>query len=233
MADEKKLREYLKLVTADLHQARTRVRELENEDPVAIVGMACRLPGDVASPEQLWDLVEAGRDAIGPYPKDRGWTADPAGRGGFLSNAAEFDALFFGISPREARTMDPQQRIVLESAWEALERAGIGPVSLQGSRTGVFVGASYQGYDALADHAEELIIGNAPAVISGRISYALGLEGPSLTIDTACSSSLVAMHSAVAALRAGECSLALAGGVSVISTPALFVEFTRQQGLAP
>ncbi|MFB9904377.1 SDR family NAD(P)-dependent oxidoreductase [Allokutzneria oryzae] len=230
MADENKLREYLKLVTADLHKARTRVRELESADAVAIVGMACRFPGGVTDADGLWDLVAEGRDAIGPFPAERGWTA--TGRGGFLAGAAEFDADFFGISPREARTMDPQQRLVLENAWEALESAGIGPAGLRGSRTGVFVGASYQAYDSLAGHAEELIVGNAPSVISGRISYALGLEGPSLTIDTACSSSLVALHSAVSALQRGECALALAGGVSVMATPALFAEFTRQQGLA-
>jgi len=229
MADENKLREYLKLVTADLSRARARVRELEGE-PVAIVGMACRFPGDVHGPDQLWDLVDQGRDAIGPFPVERGWPE--GGQGGFLAGVAEFDADFFGISPREARTMDPQQRLVLEGAWEALEHAGIGPASLRGSRTGVYVGAYYQGYDALADHAEELIIGNASSVISGRVSYALGLEGPSLTVDTACSSSLVAIHSAVTALHRGECTLALAGGVSVMASPSVFVEIARQQGLA-
>ncbi|QUQ64261.1 type I polyketide synthase [Kutzneria sp. CA-103260] len=229
MADENKLREYLKLVTADLSRARARVRELEGE-PVAIVGMACRFPGGVHGPDQLWDLVDEGRDAIGPFPVERGWPED--GHGGFLDGVAEFDADFFGISPREARTMDPQQRLVLESAWEALEHAGIGPSSLRGSRTGVYVGAYYQGYDGLADHAEELIIGNASSVISGRVSYALGLEGPSLTVDTACSSSLVALHSAVTALHRGECTLALAGGVSVMASPSVFVEIARQQGLA-
>ncbi|MDT5042776.1 MAG: hypothetical protein QOE51_3761, partial [Actinoplanes sp.] len=230
MADENKLREYLKLVTADLAMTRARVRELESDEPIAIVGMACRFPGGVTSADELWELVAAGRDAIGGFPVDRGWPAD--GQGGFLAGVADFDADFFGISPREARTMDPQQRLILENAWEALEHARIAPGSLRGSRTGVFVGACYQAYDALADHAEELMIGNASSVISGRISYTLGLEGPAMTVDTACSSSLVALHSASTALRRGECSLALVGGVTVMSTSSLFAEMARQQGLA-
>ncbi|MFH8371759.1 type I polyketide synthase [Streptomyces sp. NPDC018031] len=256
MSEDPKLVEYFKRVTAELYETRERLRAAERraDDPVVVVGMGCRFPGGVDTPGRLWEVFAEGRDVISGFPGDRGWPEDLydeecAGRrarpgrsgvrhGGFVEGAAEFDAGFFGISPREALAMDPQHRVLLEVAWHTVESAGIDPVSLRGSATGVFAGLIHGDYTARPESVPEDLVGqlaiaNTPSVASGRIAYVLGLHGPALTVDTACSSSLVAIHLAVRSLRDGESDLALAGGVTLMAGPTRFVEFSQQQALAP
>uniref|UniRef100_UPI003570A991 SDR family NAD(P)-dependent oxidoreductase n=2 Tax=Streptomyces olivaceoviridis TaxID=1921 RepID=UPI003570A991 len=238
-------------ITGTERAAATAPVRADSDEPVAIIGMSCRLPGGVTTPAELWELLREGRDAVSGFPADRGWNVaelyDPTGRrtgssavreGGFLYDAADFDAGFFGLSPREAHAMDPQHRLLLEAGWETFESAGIDPLSARATRTGVFVGVMHHDYAArftvIPDGYEGYLgNGNAGSLASGRLSYTLGLEGPAVTVDTACSSSLVALHLAVQAVRRGECTQALAGGVTVMATPSAFVEFSRQGGLSP
>lgn len=251
MATEVELRQYLKRATAGLQQAKQRVHDLESKssEPLAIVGMGCRFPGGVFSPEDLWDLIANQREVVMPWPADRGWDPglydpDPAAHGksyvhdgGFLDIAA-FDAAFFGISPHEALAMDPQHRMLLEVTWESLERAGIDPTSLRGTRTGVFTGLIHGAYGPLITSDPDglgpfLLTGRTASCASGRVAYLLGLHGPAVTLDTACSASLVALHLATQSLRAGECDLALVGGVCAAATAEAFIHFSIQRALAP
>ena len=243
-------RHLLERLTGERTGPADRAEPVDPRDPIAVVGTACRFGGGVSSPEQLWELVAAGGDAVTGFPADRGWDLgrlyhpDPAHpgtshtrEGSFLADVAGFDAAFFGIAPREAAVLDPQQRILLETTWEALERAGIDPAGLAGSVTGAWVGTNYQDYRtrfAAIPPASEgyFITGNAASLLSGRLAYALGWHGPAITVDTACSSSLVALHQAAQALRAGECDLAAVAGVAVLASPEAFVDFSRKHVLS-
>ncbi|MFD4764697.1 beta-ketoacyl synthase N-terminal-like domain-containing protein, partial [Streptomyces sp. NPDC058439] len=243
---DKRIVEALRTSLKEAERLRTQNREIlaANSEPIAIVAMSCRLPGDVAGPDEFWQLVSTGTDAITDFPAHRGWEQPErdqgpetyAPRGGFVHDADLFDADLFGISPREALAMDPQQRLLLESAWEAFETAGVDPRSLAGTPTGVFIGASPSGYGLIDQGSEDAesfaLTGGASSVLSGRVSYVFGLEGPAVTVDTACSSSLVALHLAAQALRQGECRMALVGGVAVMATPGSFSAFAKQGGLA-
>lgn len=251
MADEEKLRQYLKKATGELQQTARRLHEVELKDsePIAIVGMGCRFPPDLRSAADLWRFVAGEGDGISPFPDDRGWgtVSVPGGdampeptacQGGFVAGADRFDAGFFGIGEHEALAMDPQQRLLLETAWEAVEHAGLDPLGLRGTRTGVYAGVSYCHYAAgpqavhPAGVEDQLIVGGAPSTTSGRVAYVMGLHGPAISLDTACSSSLVAIHLACQGLRRGDCELALAGGVTIMATPNVIVEFGRRGALA-
>lgn len=256
MSTDGKLRNYLERVTSELRSTRSRLDALDQArtEPIAIVGMGCRFPGGISTPEGLWDTAVGGTETLSEFPGDRGWELDglfdddPSVRGttysrygSFIQDAAGFDAAFFGMSPREARVTDPQQRLLLETSWEALESAMIDPTSIAGSDTAVYMGAIFDEYGdrlrnargGMGEYEGQVLLGNSRGVLSGRIAYSLGLEGPAVTLDTACSSSLVALHLGVQALRSGHCTMALAGGATVMSTPAFVLEFSRMQGLAP
>ncbi|HEV2636979.1 MAG TPA: type I polyketide synthase [Actinocrinis sp.] len=243
---EQKLREYLNRVTVDLQRTRRQLAEAEaaGREPIAIVSMSCRFPGGVRTPEQFWQLLVDGKDATTQVPDDRGWdlsrltAGQVTGRGAFIDGIADFDAGFFAVSPHEATAMDPQQRLLLTTVWESIERAGIDPAALRGTATGIYAGAVDQGYAQVALSAPEavrnfIVTGNSMSVLAGRVAYALGLEGPALTVDTACSSSLVGLHLAAQALRRGECTLALAAGVTVMALPLVYAEFGRQGAMSP
>ncbi|MGH3373268.1 MAG: beta-ketoacyl synthase N-terminal-like domain-containing protein, partial [Actinoallomurus sp.] len=252
-SNEERLLDYLKRVTSDLRKTQRRLKDVESagHEPIAIVGMACRFPGGVRSPEELWDLVARGQDAISGFPTDRNWDLDNlfdpdpehpgtcyTREGGFVDDVAGFDATFFGISPREALGMAPQQRLALEASWEAIEHAGIDPGSLRGSRTATFIGCDHLDYYSDASQVPEgsagyFTIGNTASVVSGRVAYTLGLEGAAVTVDTACSSASVALHLACQSLRQEESTLALAGGVAVISSAGPFIGFADLRALSP
>ncbi|WP_344646456.1 beta-ketoacyl synthase N-terminal-like domain-containing protein, partial [Streptomyces durmitorensis] len=241
--EQDKLLGYLKRVTGELRDTQRRLDEVSAAalEPLAIVGIGCRFPGAPEGPDALWNLLAHGTDAITPFPTDRGWPTETTHHynrsGGFLDTATTFDPAFFGISPREALAMDPQQRLLLEVTWEAIEHAGINPHTLRNTHTGVYIGASPSGYGMNTDATGagvggHLMTGVSPSVLSGRIAYTLGLQGPAVTVDTACSSSLVALHQAGQALRTGECEQALVGGVAITASPGLFDEFSMHGGLA-
>ncbi|WP_232022704.1 beta-ketoacyl synthase N-terminal-like domain-containing protein [Mycobacterium pseudoshottsii] len=248
MASQEKLHTYLKQVVLELEKTRRRLREVEMgaREPIAIVGMACRYPGGLESPADLWSAVAEGRDLISEWPSDRGWYGEPyfdgesqtsrlgAPIGGFLADVSAFDAEFFGLSSSEALAMHPHQRLALECAWEAFERGGIDPSSVRGSDTGVFLGVTSIPYETLGEGVDGdsplMVAGHMTSMAAGRISYLFGLEGPAMALDTACSSSLVAIHQAVGSLRSGECSMALAGGASIMMSPPSF--FALAQGMA-
>ncbi|MFC8129723.1 type I polyketide synthase [Streptomyces sp. NPDC057302] len=243
MANEEKLVEYLKWTTAELHQTQQQLRDLKaaQHEPIAVVSMSCRLPGKTRTPEDLWELVAAGRDAVTGFPDDRAWeiTEDPpyAELGGFVDDAAGFDAGFFDIGPTEAVATEPLQRLMLHLAWETVERGHIAPHTLRSTLTGVYVGATGHDYATRLETAPDELLpylggGTSGSLVSGRVAYALGLEGPAISVDTACSSSLVAIHLACQALRRGECHLALAGGGTIMSTPHTFLAFSHQKSLS-
>jgi acyl transferase domain-containing protein len=227
------------LIALESLQAKLAASERARTEPIAVIGMGCRFPGGIDSPESFWNLLRDGGNAISEYPANRQRGEGPRLKGGYLEDLEGFDAAFFGITPREAGTLDPQQRVALEVAWEALEHAGKPPDKLAGSQTGVYIGVTTHDYlvmqaqGELSDIDSYFGTGTSPSLLSGRVSYFLGLQGPSITVDTACSSSLVTVHLACQALRAGECGMALAGGVNLLISPELTVYFSKISALAP